>query len=78
VRRAGAPGGTIVTVFGFSLVAVKTITWSQGDDGVDEKVTFEYGGMVVGYPRPNQPTFDAKGWNRVKNVAMTDPATVIQ
>ena len=75
VRKPAAAGGSIVTSFSFEMVAVKTISWSQ----VDERVTFEYGGMVIGYPtKPGHPTFQTTGWNRVKNIQITDPTVAIR
>lgn len=65
--------------FDFRLVAVKTISWSHDDESPKETVTFEYGALAIQYGQ--QDTNGAvgttypiiqKGWNRVKNVALTN------
>ncbi len=35
--------------FNFDLVATTPISWSAGDDGPEEAITFEYGGLRVRY-----------------------------
>lgn len=67
----GTTAGQIFAVFGFNLVAVKTIAWSSDDESPKEIVTFEYGGLSIAYA-PQKPDgsigpFEVKGWDRVKN-----------
>ena len=76
LRKAsgGSTSGQIFLVFGFDLVAVKTISWSHDDEAPKETVTFEYGALSIAYA-PQKPDgsvggFDVKGWDGVKNVAL--------
>jgi type VI secretion system secreted protein Hcp len=70
----GSTSGQIFLVFGFDLVAVKTISWSHDDESPKETVTFEYGALSIAYatqkPDGSIGGFDVKGWDRVKNVAL--------
>jgi type VI secretion system Hcp family effector len=77
-----AANGQDYLVFTFKLVAVRTMSWTEGDAGPSEVVTFEYGALDMSYRKQNadgtyatKPVFG--GWNRVKNVADT-PDAVIQ
>ncbi len=84
-RATGASGTPSATqdylVFSFKLVAVRTISWAQGDEGPGEVITFEYGGLDISYYKQNadgsyvaKPAF--AGWNRVKNLADTATAVI--
>ncbi len=68
-------------IFTFKLVAVRTISWTQSDEGPGEVITFEYGGLDITYSKQNadgsyvaKPAF--AGWNRVKNVVDTATAVI--
>ena len=82
-KSAGASSvGEAFLKFTFKLVAVKTISWAHSDDSQKEAVTFEYGGLVVEYwgqkADGSMGMNVVSGWNRVKNIADHDPATVIR
>jgi type VI secretion system Hcp family effector len=72
--------GVIYLRFDFKLVAVKTISWSHDDESPKETITFEYGGLMVGYAQQNADGSlkapIAGGWNRVKNVQDTGGAFI--
>jgi type VI secretion system secreted protein Hcp len=77
---AGAAGaantsGVVYLRFDFKLVAVKTISWSHNDEGPEETITFEYGGLMVNYAQQEASgklkTPVAGGWNRVFNTQDT-------
>ncbi len=65
--------------FDFRLVAVKTISWAHDDESPKETVTFEYGALAIQYGQQDASgavgtTYPIiqKGWNRVKNVALSN------
>ena len=67
-------GAKVVVAWRFSLVAIKTISWTAGDDGPKETVSFEYGSLSMGY-QPSPPDgaalpMEFTGWDRVRNVAI--------
>jgi type VI secretion system secreted protein Hcp len=73
--------GVFFLVFQFKLVAVKTIAWAHDDEAPKEKITFEYGGLLVKYGQQNSNgqisgVFPG-GWNRVKNMSDTDSNVVV-
>ncbi len=72
---AGQTSGQVYLRFDFKLVAVKTISWSHNDEGPEETITFEYGGLQVRYAQQEASgklkTPVAGGWNRVRNVQDT-------
>jgi len=67
--------------FTFKLVAVKSIAWKYDAEVPLDVVTFEYGGLVIEYwAQAADGSMGAKvsgGWNRVKNIADIDPATIL-
>lgn len=80
LRKSGGADSSVSAgkdylVYMFKLVAVRTVSWSQGDEGPVETVTFEYGALDISYSIQNPdgslaaPIF--AGWNRVKNIADT-------
>jgi len=73
--------GAFFLVFQFKLVAVKTIAWAHDDEAPKEKITFEYGGLLVKYGQQNSngqiSAVFPGGWNRVKNTSDTDSNAVI-
>jgi len=79
-----ASGGTTAAefflLFIFSLVGIKGITFSNADDGPEEEITFNYGGLCMQYRVQNQDgTFGSiipGGWNQVTNTNW-DTATPI-
>jgi type VI secretion system Hcp family effector len=77
----GAASGVIYLVFQFKLVAVKTIAWAHDDEAPKERITFEYGGLLVKYGQQNSngqiSAVFPGGWNRVKNTSDTDSNAVI-
>jgi type VI secretion system secreted protein Hcp len=87
LHKAGTPAGPSgapqdYLTFTFKLVAVRTISWTQGAEGPGELITFEYGGLDITYYKQNAngsyaatPAF--AGWNRVKNVADTSAAAIL-
>jgi len=71
----GNTAGLVYLRFDFKLVAVKTISWSHNDEGPEETITLEYGGLQVRYAQQKadgslMPPV-AGGWNRVNNVQDT-------
>jgi type VI protein secretion system component Hcp len=63
------------------LVAVKTISVGGNQHGGPlpiETVTFEYGGLLVISGDPSMNNVTIGGWNRVKNVADSNPNSVIK
>lgn len=82
-KSAGAAvTGVAFLKFTFKLVAVKTIAWAHDAETPKETVTFESGGLVIEYwPQLPNGTLGGRvvnGWDRVKNIADTDPAGVIK
>ena len=82
-KSAGAStAGEAFLKFTFKLVAVKTIANAYSAEAPKEKVTFEYGGLVMEYwQQKADGSMGAAvqgGWNRVKNVADNNPATAIK
>ena len=82
-KSAGAStAGVAFLKFTFKLVAVKTISFAHSDESPTEKVTFEYGGLVIEYwqqnPNGSMGTKVVDGWNRVKNILDSDPATIMK
>jgi type VI secretion system secreted protein Hcp len=73
---AGKTSGVVYLRFDFKLVAVKTISWSHNDEGPEETITFEYGGLMVNYAQQEASgklkTPVAGGWNRVANIQDTN------
>ena len=78
---AGNTSGQVYLRFDFKLVAVKTISWSHNDEGPEETITFEYGGLQTRYAQQEASgklkTPVAGGWNRVANTQDTG-TTLIQ
>jgi len=78
----GANAGSILRVFDFKLVAVKTISWAHDDESPKETVTFEYGGLLLQhYTQLATGAITAQpltGWNRVRNIKDVDPTTDIK
>jgi type VI secretion system secreted protein Hcp len=79
----GDTTGTFYLRFDFKLVAVKTIDWAHDEESPKETMTFMYGGLMMRYlvqkPDGSMPGGAiGGGWNRVKNIVMTDPNTVIK
>jgi len=78
----GTASGIGFLRFTFKLVAVKTIAWAHDTAVPKETLTFEYGGMVMEYwpqlPNGSLGPRVVDGWNRVKNIADTNPATVVK
>jgi type VI secretion system secreted protein Hcp len=75
--------GTFYLRFDFKLVAVKTIDWAHDEESPKETMTLMYGGLLMRYlkQKPDgtmDPTVYPGGWNRVKNIVMEDPNTVIK
>jgi type VI secretion system secreted protein Hcp len=72
---AGKTSGVVYLRFDFKLVAVKTISWSHNDEGPEETITFEYGGLMVNYAQQEASgklkTPVSGGWNRVANTQDT-------
>jgi type VI secretion system secreted protein Hcp len=70
----GTTAGQFYLVFGFNLVAVKTISWSHDDETPKEVVTFEYGALSIAYAAQKSDgtfsPFTATCWDRVKNMAV--------
>ena len=58
--------------FDFSFVAVKTISWSHGDDSPTEDVELEYGGLGILYAVQNKDGTMAPqneiSWDKIKNI----------
>ena len=82
-KSAGASStGVAFLKFTFKLVAVKTISYTGPDQSPKEFVTFEYGGLVIEYWQQNADGSMgmkvADGWNRVKNILDSDPATIVK
>ena len=84
VLSKSAGGETAAIVFQkltFKLVAVKSIGWKYDAEDPMEVVTFEFGGLVMEYwVQAADGSMEAKvsgGWNRVKNIADTDPASIL-
>ena len=79
-----ASGGTTAAefflVFIFSLVGIKGINFSNGDEGPEETITFNYGGICMQYRMQKQDGTFASiipgGWNQVTNTNW-DTATAI-
>ncbi|MEM7047781.1 MAG: type VI secretion system tube protein Hcp [Pseudomonadota bacterium] len=74
MRRAGgdhASTGKEFLIFKFKLVAVKSISWSEGDEVPKEDVVFEYGAIQINYARQKNDgtheAFQQQHWSRVKN-----------
>jgi len=75
IRKAGSngtKGATPYLVYHFKLVAIKTIAWAHSDESPKEKLSFEYGVLVMQYSaqRPDG-TFNPAiigGWDRTTNV----------
>jgi type VI protein secretion system component Hcp len=72
--RAGGNGGAKGARFvawRFGMAAVKTVSWSQDEEGPRETVTFEYGSLAVQYSPQNPDgsigTAVKAGWDRVLN-----------
>lgn len=63
-------------------MSVSSVACTTGCPGIAESVTFEYGGYIVfTYAQAaNGSLLPAKvaGWNRIKNVADTDPTAIIK
>ena len=80
--KGGSTASSAFLKFTFKLVAVKTISWAHSDELPKESVTFEYGALVVEYwpqkPDGSMGTKVVDGWNRVKNTADNDPATIVK
>src|SRR5215469_17166551 len=81
-KRAGNnASGAFFLVFQCKLVAVKTIAWAHDDEAPKERITFEYGGLLVKYGQQNSngqiSAVFPGGWNRVKNTSDTDSNAVI-
>jgi hypothetical protein len=59
--------------FTMKLAAVKTISWSAdaATNQIRTQVTFEYGGLVITSPAQTGVTAVTQGWDRVKNIAIT-------
>ncbi len=78
----GTTAGQAFLKFTFKLVAVKAISYAHSDEAPKESVTFEYGGLVIEYwqqkPDGSMGMKVVDGWNRVKNLLDSDPATVIK
>ncbi len=78
----GTSAGTAFLKFTFKLVAVKTMSWSGSAGSETETVTFEYGGVLIEYWQQqadgSMGTKVLDGWNRVKNVSDSNPATIIK
>jgi type VI protein secretion system component Hcp len=64
---------TAVVQFTLKLAAVKTISWSAdpSTNQIRTQVTFEYGGLLVTAPAKSGATAVTQGWDRVKNIAIT-------
>ena len=82
-KSAGAASaGAAFLKFTFKLVAVKKISWAGSDASQKETVTFEFGGMVIEYweqkPDGSMGAKVVDGWNRVKNILDSDPATILR
>ncbi len=61
--------------FDFVMVAIKTISWSHGDDSPTENLEFEYGGLGVVYSQQNldgsMMTPIGNAWNKLKNTDLS-------
>jgi type VI protein secretion system component Hcp len=77
----GAASATVFEKFTFKLVGVKSIAWAYDAEEPKEIVTFEYGGLVIEYwIQQADGSMGAKvlgGWNRVKNISDSNPASVL-
>ena len=64
--------GTFFLRFDFKLVAVKTMSWSHGDESPSEEMKFEYGALQLHYAQQKADgTFTVitpGGWNKIKNI----------
>jgi type VI secretion system secreted protein Hcp len=84
LRKAagGATGAVGFLTFTFKLVAIKTISWAYAPEEPREKVSFEYGGLVIEYfqQKPDGTIGVAVlgGWNRIKNIADTNIPTILR
>ena len=84
--RKSAGGSTSGAVgfltFTFKLVAIKTISWAYDPSEPREKVSFEYGGLIIEYfqQRPDGTLGSAilGGWNRIKNVVDVNPLVILR
>jgi len=80
-KPAGGETAAVFQKFTFKLVAVKSIGWKYDAEDPTEVVTFEYGGLVMEYwVQAADGSMGARvsgGWNRVKNIADNDPASIL-
>ena len=76
IRRAGGSSsvsGQEYLRFTFKLVAVKSISWANGDPAPSEDVEFEYGALKIEYTpqkkdgSPDSSNKKDSSWTRVKN-----------
>lgn len=81
-KSAGVNGASLAFQrFTFKLAAIKSIAWAYDAEDPKETMAFEYGGLVIEYWIQSASGSPGSrilgGWNRVKNIADHDPASVI-